>query len=733
MMRRAAPAILSFFALASAADGARAEGSDDLLGILNESIVTTASQTAETESTAPATSTTIRADDLRRYGIHTIQEAIDFLSLGVSSAGGRSPAGTSDLGSRGVLLPGDSGAHFLLLIDGHAVNEPFFGTARFDRTAGIPLEAVDRIEVIVGPGSVLYGSNAMLGVINVITKDASTLKGIQVVGETEISDYRRAAALGGASFRLFGSKAELTFGAQYWDEYGPDVTVGPQHLAPDTITQRLPRTRRGGPEDGIWGGELSASTYAHVPSGMLRFRVGDTELSLRGGIAKWGMPFGQGDFDDPDNSTRERWLSADLRHHVLLTPDLEVTARLYADSFDHVDQLDRSSGASCPFVGSVTCQYRLLAASRWAGAELQASYNWLADGSLNTLIGFDGRTRFAGSKQDLIDVDTGAPKTASTGIVHETDATFGAYLQQTYTPTRWLGLNAGARLDRDPRFSPVVSPRAAASFGVWRGGTLRAVYSEAFRAPTFDESSFGNLLRARPDGLKPETVRSVEGSLDQRFGAQRVMFGAFRSFWRNLVELRALTFEEALAAVQKGELSLAIPNANQEQYRNATSIESYGFHFLFEGSALTGRFRYGMDLTEAYSRRQDPLSGSRPLPTAPRFYGNARVSYDLGGGFPTLALGGYMLSARPADRAFDGGFSPVPIAPTLVDVRFTASGAVPLVRGLSYRLSLDVMTEDRGAYVIGPVLSAIPENPRPELDPIRAVSATLGLEYRFLD
>ncbi len=102
-------------------------------------------------------------DRNRRLGAHVAQEqpvAVD--AVPKPKVAPWNPADERDAGRRDV---GHDVAR-----DGHAINEPLFGTARFDRGAGIPLEMVDHIEVILGPGSVLYGSNAMLGVINVITK-----------------------------------------------------------------------------------------------------------------------------------------------------------------------------------------------------------------------------------------------------------------------------------------------------------------------------------------------------------------------------------------------------------------------------------------------------------------------------------------------------------------------------------------------------------------------------------
>lgn len=728
MRRLKAALALAAFAVAGRA---RAQEAEDLASVLNESVVTTASQTAQTESAAPATSTTLRADDLRRYGIHTLEEAVNFLSLGVSSAGGRSAYSEIDLGARGVFLTGDIGKHFLLLIDGHAVNEPFIGVARFDQMAGIPLELVDHIEVIVGPGSVLYGSNAMLGVIHVITKSAATLSGGHVAAETEIPGWRRAAALAGASFRLFGEKTELTSAFQYWNDYGPNLELGPQQLSIDPITQKPQRAYRGDPDVGIWGGTAEHSSYSHIPSGAVKVRWGNFELSVHGRIAKRGQPFATGDFDDPEAYFRERSLWADLKHEALLSSRFHLTTRLYGDAYDSQNRQDFSRPAACPYTGVTTCQYRYLTESRWAGAEIQGSYDWLSDGSLNTLIGVDGRTRRVRSKVDTLDFDTERYLANSVGVVDRSSQIIGAYIQQIWSPSAHFGFNAGARLDHDPRFDAVLSPRAAANVGLWPGGTFRAIYSEAFRAPSFQETDFSNLTLAKALPLEPERVRSLEASVEHRVGAQKLLFGVFRSWWKNLVELRFLSYDEAVRAAEQGRLPLAIPTISYTQYDNASSIDSYGANVSFEGSLVEDRLRYALHLTEAFSRRNDPVLGSQPLSVAPRFYGNARLSYDFGGALPTAALGAYTLSVRRADRSVESGFVPAPTAPTQVDLRATLSGPIAVLKGLSYRISADVLVGDRGPYVIGPTLVATPDTPTAELDPLPGFRATIGLSYDF--
>lgn len=232
---------------------ALASAQEDLEGLLDQTVVTAASKSAEVSATAPGTSTVIPAQDLRRFGIHTVAEAVDFLSFGAATSGRDVTGQLGGLGARGVQVAGDEGNHFLLLVNGHSVNEPLAGSARFDRSAGIPLEMVDRIEVILGPGSVLYGSNAMLGVINVVTKRAKDFKGTRLLVESELLTSVRAMTGAGYEFDLFGEPAEITASLEYYQRFGPSFDLDRQNLGIDPISAAPTRTSPDGPATGIWG------------------------------------------------------------------------------------------------------------------------------------------------------------------------------------------------------------------------------------------------------------------------------------------------------------------------------------------------------------------------------------------------------------------------------------------------------------------------------------------------
>jgi outer membrane receptor protein involved in Fe transport len=703
--RRSFAGFIVAFAVAAASFPARADDSSELDRLLEENIVTTASKAAETETTAPATSSTLTAEDIQRYGIHSLAEAINYLSLGAITF---DPLFTAEIGARGVFLKGDQGNHFLLLVDGHAVNEPLAGSARFDRGLGVPIELVDHIEVILGPGSVLYGSNAMLGVINVVTKRAKYWNGVHLNGEAEFGKSARASAGAGTTFKLFSLPSELTVAVEYYQQKGPAFTFEPQpYGAFDPFSGMPYRTGRVGAPTGVWGGTAYDAYHSEVPAGQLRLSVGPFELSAHASTFTHAAPYASytinrdSDFDDPESRTIDRSLWFDLKHRATLSQAVELQTRAYVDSFDSRTITDVSRVSGCLYPGTLTCSYRSTGASQWGGLEVEATIDWLKTGNLVTLVGLDGRLREVKFQQDVFDYDTGAPLRDTHAIIRANDATLGAFLQQTMRPVKPLSINAGARYDFDSRFSPVLSPRLAASLNLWPGGTVKAVYAEAFRAPSFMETSLATDDILLADALTPERVRSFELSVDERFGSQRISLGGFRSSWLNLVELHALTHDELDAAAAQGKLDL-FKNIVWSQYQNVASIDDIGFTGTYDGSLLEGSLRYGLNVTGSVARRNDRSGTERPVEVAPRFFGNARVLYDLPGDWPAVGVAAQFKSGALTDRSLDGGWPQMPTAPGQLELRATLSGPFPMWRMLSYRFSADYAFADRTPYVVGP-------------------------------
>src|SRR6185503_4563923 len=81
------------------------------------------------------------------------------------------------LGMRGFGKPGDYNSRILLLVNGHRVNDNVFGQAEIGAEFGLDPATFERVEIIRGPASSLYGDSAFFGVVNVITKTGSNIDG----------------------------------------------------------------------------------------------------------------------------------------------------------------------------------------------------------------------------------------------------------------------------------------------------------------------------------------------------------------------------------------------------------------------------------------------------------------------------------------------------------------------------------------------------------------------------
>lgn len=131
--------------------------------------IVTASRHPQRSQDAPASVTVITAEDIVAFGWRTLAEALRTVP-GVHVTDDRNYLA---LGVRGFAVPGDYSNRVLVLVDGHRQNEPIYHSPDFQQTFPVPIDLVDRIEIVRGPGSTLYGSDALFAVINVITRDGS--------------------------------------------------------------------------------------------------------------------------------------------------------------------------------------------------------------------------------------------------------------------------------------------------------------------------------------------------------------------------------------------------------------------------------------------------------------------------------------------------------------------------------------------------------------------------------
>src|SRR6202167_4508338 len=145
---------------------------EDLMNIK----VTSVSKTEQTLSRTASAIFVVTADDIRRSGATNIPDLLRMVP-GMDVA--QINANTWAISARG--LNGEFSNELLVLVDGRTVYTPTFGGVYWD-VLDMPLEDIERIEVIRGPGGTIWGANAVNGVINIITRKATQTKGGMVVG-----------------------------------------------------------------------------------------------------------------------------------------------------------------------------------------------------------------------------------------------------------------------------------------------------------------------------------------------------------------------------------------------------------------------------------------------------------------------------------------------------------------------------------------------------------------------
>ncbi len=165
--------------------------------------VTTFNKTPTPLHDTPAALYVITSEEILRSGVTTIPDALR-LAPGVEV--GRLSSTTWAVSIRG--LQNNFSKSVLVLIDGRNVYTPLFAGVYWD-VQDLPLEDIDRIEVIRGPAGTIWGPNSANGVINIITRKAADSKGVQgsaLVGNVDhtIDDLQIGAGSGDTNFRIFG-------------------------------------------------------------------------------------------------------------------------------------------------------------------------------------------------------------------------------------------------------------------------------------------------------------------------------------------------------------------------------------------------------------------------------------------------------------------------------------------------------------------------------------------------
>jgi iron complex outermembrane receptor protein len=133
---------------------------------------------------APSSVSIITGEDVKQYGYRTLGDMLNSVS-GFYQTYNRS---YQNIGVRGLNPSGNNGGRILVMVDGHRINDPIFDSGTVGQDFPLDVDLIDRVEVIRGPGSALYGNNAVFAVVNVVTRRGRDVQGVEASGATASLD-----------------------------------------------------------------------------------------------------------------------------------------------------------------------------------------------------------------------------------------------------------------------------------------------------------------------------------------------------------------------------------------------------------------------------------------------------------------------------------------------------------------------------------------------------------------
>lgn len=463
--------------------------------------VTAASRAAQAIEDAPASVSLISQEEIRAFGYETLYDAL---------GGTRGVYQTDDLiyqylGFRGFSRLGDYGNRVLVTLDGHTMNDDQSGSSYVGYDLMSDLSDVERIEVVRGPGSALYGTNAFFGVLNLVTRDKATMNRPSV----------SLAADGSRTARLrAGVSGKSANGLGGWLSLGGVYSQGDDYQFPEFVTVA-----------GVDGAtENNDGVSAHADgqqSGTISGKAWLGDVTVQGFLNSREKRIPNGAYDtilaDERAHASDTRGFFELRYEPEFNDKLRMYSRVYLDyyAYEAVYPYDDDTGI-------VTDSWD----GAWAGVEpriVATPTPWLS-----LTAGAEARFDYLADIQSQTKLEEGEP--AEVYLQESpTFQTYSAYAVAQANAGELLDASIGARYDSfryattdtsDPEDQQSINPRIALIFKPNAANVVKVLGGKAFRAPSPYELNYndeGYTQLPAPSDITPETILTGELEYGHRF------------------------------------------------------------------------------------------------------------------------------------------------------------------------------------------------------------------------
>ena len=425
-------------------------------------VVVTATRIPTPADGVPVAVTVLRGTELRERGILTVADAL----RGVPAA---SVVTTSSYGSQtSLFLRGGQSNYVKVLIDGVPQNAPG-GAYDF---ANLTTDNIERIEVVRGPASVLYGSDAVAGIVQIFTRDGGG------AAHGSLAARRGTYGSGAVDAALSGGDGPASYALSV-SRFSSDGL--------DSVNNQFQN-------------EVFSARARYQPDGRT-----DAALSIRYGDALYHFPRDyRGVVVSNNQHQLERGPSVglDLGHAFSDRVESRLTAAWRRANYQYaIEKNEPADTINFPF----------------------ASSDWI------TRVGLDARVNARLVAGDVVTVGTALEREAMAGTTLDgsRSRTNGAiYLQGVSNPARPVDLTIGGRLEDNQRFGTYATYRAGVSARLAKGVRAIASVGTGFKEPGLFENFATGFTRGNPD-LRPEHSRSWEAGLEYLVPGRAVLRGTY--------------------------------------------------------------------------------------------------------------------------------------------------------------------------------------------------------------
>ncbi|CCK79113.1 TonB-dependent receptor plug domain-containing protein [Desulfobacula toluolica] len=513
-----------------------------------DDIVITGTKTQHTLQDVPVETIVITREDIQKKNSQNIMDLLKDVP-GIQTSYHNDVFGTYTWLAKMRGLDFNSG-YALILIDGQRAMGCGQSGGMGEYGVGInqiPVEMIERIEIVKGPGSALYGSDAMAGVVNIITKRAP----------------QKATGSAGVAYGQYDVKRENSDGSEE-DANGSRKMSKTYVSYGDRITDNVGYFIHYNYESADDIAEDPVKSWKHSFLGKLDAKINEkTDIFLKTEFS---------DYEKEDNREEDSYrLSGIIDWHLSQNHSLSLKGYTYNWDFTH-GYPGYSYGYKYGDVG-------------YHQAELQ--YTWDIN-NWNTLV-LGGETQLQGIDYTIENDD------GSVVSVNEDVKTSSLYIQDEAVLLDKLTLVGSARYDHHSTFGKEVNPKFSLMYQPQETTTIRACFGTSFKSPTIRQLYYNTPYRhgsfyaqSNPE-LKPETAVGYGVSIEQWFMSQKMMVDL--GYFRN--EIEDMVISEDTGTLYNG-LTLM-------RYKNVEKAWTQGIEFMCRAyltDELTASFSYTYTDTE---------------------------------------------------------------------------------------------------------------------------------------